>query len=137
MRPVLSPFGRASVLSHSCRRAIGAVLPSSVARAASGADPSTSFLHISALFRAGFPTPETFLLCVAPTNNLAQDAIGERRCHRLAARQPDTLKYNGLKFRQAITLPGAVDVLRGKAARAVLRFRANQIPAGIAKLIVK
>jgi hypothetical protein len=35
-------------------------------------------------------------LSIAPTNNAAQDRIGEERCHWLAVREPHTLKGSGL-----------------------------------------
>jgi len=48
-------------------------------------------------------------LCIAATNNLAQDRIGERRRQRLAVGEEYRFPQNSLKAWQAITLAGPVD----------------------------
>jgi hypothetical protein len=49
-------------------------------------------------------------LCVAATNNAAQDRIGERGCQWLAVGEQCRFRRNGLEAGQAVTLARAVDV---------------------------
>jgi hypothetical protein len=53
---------------------------------------------------------DTCTLCIAATNNAAQDRIGVRGCQRLAVGEQCSLLQNGLDV-QAITLVRAIDVL--------------------------
>jgi hypothetical protein len=74
---------------------------------------------IGAHERSGQPPHFIYSLCVAATNNPAQDRIGERGRHRLAVGEKYGFRQNGLDARQAITLAGSIDV--GGTGSAVLR----------------
>jgi hypothetical protein len=50
-------------------------------------------------------------LCIAATNHLAQDRIGERRCQRLAVGEEYRFTQNSPEARQPITLVGPVDMI--------------------------
>src|SRR6516164_4152219 len=53
------------------------------------------------------------ILCVAVTNNAAQDRIGERGCYWLAVGEQCSFRQNGLEARQTITFARSVDVSSG------------------------
>jgi hypothetical protein len=61
---------------------------------------------------SGRPPYFIYSLCVAATNDAAQDRIGERGRHRLAVGEQYGSRQNGLDARQAITLAGSIDAGR-------------------------